>query len=125
MKQELSEVIIMNKPILSTYEKKMKDQKFKKAYKKSYKELLFSELLISVMEGDDKSVRELAKEADLSPSVIQDIRSGKQQDIKVSNLIKIANAFGYELILQKGEDRFALHEEKHRNKCQLSVTAVP
>lgn len=113
----------MNKTI-STYERKMKDQKFRNAYKKSYKELLFSELLISVMEGDDKSVRELAKEAQLSPSVIQDIRSGKQHDIKVSNLIKIANAFGYELILQKGDERLALHEETKGKKCQLSVVAV-
>ena len=109
---------------LSTYERKMKDAKFKKAYKKSYKELLFSELLISIMEGDDKSVRDLAKEANLSPSVIQDIRSGKQQDIKTSNLIKIAHVFGYEVILQKGEERLTLHEETKGKKCHLSVTAV-
>jgi transcriptional regulator with XRE-family HTH domain len=114
----------MSKPI-STYERKMKDKKFKKAYKKSYKELLFSELLISVMEDDDKSVRELAKEVSLSPSVIQDIRSGKQHDIKVSNLIKIAQAFGYELILQKGNERLALHEKSRGAKSQLSVTGTP
>lgn len=63
----------MNKP-LSTYERKMQNHQFKEAYKKEYKELLFSELLISIMESDDKSVRRLAKEADLSPSVIQNIR---------------------------------------------------
>lgn len=109
---------------LSTYERKMKDAKFRKAYKKSYHELLFSELLISIMKGDDKSVRELAKEAKLSPSVIQDIRSGKQQDIKTSNLIKIAHAFGYEVILQKGKERIALNEETKGTKSHLSVTTV-
>lgn len=109
---------------LSTYERKMKDTKFRKAYKQSYKELLFSELLISIMEGDDKSVRELAKEANLSPSVIQDIRSGKQHDIKTSNLIKIAHAFGYEVILQKGDERLALNEETKGTKSHLSITAV-
>ena len=113
----------MNKP-LSTYERKMKDPKFRKAYKKAYKELLFSELLVSIMEGDDKSVRELAKEAQLSPSVIQDIRSGKQHDIKVSNLIKIAHAFGYEVILQKGDERLALNEKTKGTKSHLSVTAA-
>ena len=112
--------LIMNKP-LSTYERKMKDKNFRKSYKRSYKELLFSELLLSVMENDDKSVRELAKEAGLSPSVIQDIRSGKQQDIKVSNLIKIAHAFGYELILQKGHDRFALDEKTTHGKSHITV----
>lgn len=97
---------------LSTYERKMKDPSFKKAYQQSYKELLFSELMISIMEADDKSVRKLAKEAGLSPSVIQDIRSGKQHDIKVSNLIRIAHAFGYQLILEKDGERLMLEEKK-------------
>ena len=123
MRCELSEVIIMNKP-LSTHERKMQNQKFKKAYKRGYQELLFSELLISVMADDDKSVRALAKEACLSPSVIQDIRSGKQHDIKVSNLIKIAHAFGYEVILQKGEERLALQEKTKGAKSHLSIIAT-
>lgn len=109
---------------MTTYERKMKDKQFKKAYEQHYKELLFSELLISIMEGDEKSVRDLAKEADISPSVIQDLRSGKQTDIKVSNLIKIAKSFGYELVLQKGEDRLALHDEIRNNKHQLSVVSA-
>jgi len=101
----------MNKA-LSTFDRKMKNPKFKKAFEEGYKELLFSELMISIMQDDDVSIRELAREAKLSPSVIQDLRSGKQHDIKVSNLIKIANAFGYELILQKGEKKLAFLEEK-------------
>ncbi|MCD6046208.1 MAG: uncharacterized protein K0R48_1371 [Gammaproteobacteria bacterium] len=110
----------MNKP-LSTYEKKMQDPKFKAAFEKGYKEFLFSELLISVMEADDKSVRKLAKEADLSPSVIQSIRSGKQQDIKVSNLVRIAAAFGYAVILQKGDKKITLHDEVRNKKHHLVV----
>jgi len=62
----------MNK-LMSTYERKMQEKKFKKAYEQHYKELLFSELLIFIMEDDDKSVRDLAKEAGISPSVIQDL----------------------------------------------------
>lgn len=112
----------MNRP-LSTYERKMQDKKFKEAYEQSYKELLFSELLISVMESDEKSVRGLAKEANLSPSVIQDIRSGKQQDIKVSNLIKIAKAFGYDVVLQKGSEKLTLHDEIRNNLHHLSVSS--
>lgn len=110
----------MNKP-LSTYERKMQNKQFKQAYKKSYNELLFSELLISAMESDAKSIRELAKEVKLSPSVIQDIRSGKQHDIKVSNLLKIASAFGYELILQKGDEKLALYNEIKNDQHHLSV----
>lgn len=103
----------MTKP-LSTYERKMKDAKFKKAHEKSYKDLLFSELMIAVMENDEKSIRKLAKEAHLSPSVIQDIRTGKQRDIKVSNFIHIAHALGYEVILKRGNERLTLHDvNKH------------
>ncbi len=114
----------MSKP-LSTFERKMKNAKFKKAYEQHYKELLLSELLISIMDADDdSSVRKLAKEAKLSPSVIQDIRSGKQSDIKTSNLIKIARAFGYKLILQKGKEKLALNEKTRNTKSHLSVSIL-
>jgi transcriptional regulator with XRE-family HTH domain len=113
----------MNKP-LSTFERKMQNPKFKKAFEEGYGELLFSELMISIMEDDDVSIRELAKEADISPSVIQDLRSGKQHDIKVSNLIKIAHAFGYEVILQKGEKRLMFQETTKASKHHLSVVSA-
>lgn len=60
----------MSKP-LSTFERKMKSPKFKKAFEEGYRRLLFSELMISIMEGDDVSIRNLAKEAGISESVIQ------------------------------------------------------
>jgi hypothetical protein len=65
----------MNKP-LSTFERKMMNPKFKKAFEEGYKKLLFSELMVSIMEGDDVSIRNLAKEAKISKSVIQNLRSG-------------------------------------------------
>lgn len=122
MKTELSEEFIMNKP-LSTFEKKMKNRKFRKAFEKGYKELLFSELIISIMEGDEVSVRNLAEEAKLSPSVIQNLRSGKQHDIKVSNLIKIAHVFGFEVILERGDERLTLQESTNKTK-HLSIMAA-
>lgn len=122
MNQEWKRGIIMSER-LSTYERKMQNKQFKEVFDGEYKKLLFSELLISIMESDDKSIRRLAKEADISPSVIQDIRSGEQQDIKVSNLIKIAEVFGYEVILQKGKEKLALHEEIKNNRHCLSVIA--
>jgi DNA-binding Xre family transcriptional regulator len=124
MRPELSEVIIMNKP-LSTFERKMKNPKFKKAFEEGYKKLLFSELMLSIMKDDDMSIRTLAKEAGLAKSVIQNLRSGQQHDIKVSNLIKIAHAFGYEVILQKGNERLMLEETTTKDsKKHLSVVAA-
>jgi len=123
MSLEHSEVITMSKQ-LSTYERKMQDLKFKKAYDDEYKQLLFSELLISIMEGDGKSVRGLAEEAQISPSVIQELRSGKQHDIKVSNLIKIAGVFGYDLVLQKGNEQLTLQDSIVENKHYLRVASA-
>jgi transcriptional regulator with XRE-family HTH domain len=108
----------MNKS-MSTDEQKMQDKQFKKAY-----EQLFSELLISIMKEENKSVRNLAKEACVSTSVIQGLRSGRQTNVKLSNLIKIAKSLGYEVVLQKGEKRLALHHEEIKNdKNRLSVVA--
>ena len=75
----------MTKRALSTFEREMKHSRFKKAFEKSYKELLLSELLIAMMEEDEKSVRGLAKEVGLSPTIIQKLRLGRQTDIKVYN----------------------------------------
>ena len=93
---------------LSTFDQMMENPDFKAKFDQGYQEFLLSELLISLMENDQKSVRQLAKEANISPSVIQDIRSGKQKDIKISNFLQVIKACGYKLILEKGENRISL-----------------
>lgn len=90
----------MNKK-LSTFEKEIEKPRFRKKFQKEYNEFLLSELIISLMEEDKKSVRKLAEEIGLSPTIIQKLRSGKQEDIKLSNFISITLACGYHLILQK------------------------
>ena len=100
------------KKVLSTFEREMKNAKFKKAFDKSYKEFLLSELLIALMEKDEISVRELAKEVGLSPTIIQKIRSGKQEDLKISNFVSIVHACGYKVILEKNDDRFEIEDRK-------------
>ncbi len=92
----------------STFNKLMENPEFKAKLEEGYQEFLLSELLISLMENDQKSVRQLAKEAKISPSVIQDIRSGKQKDLKLTNLLQIVKACGYRLTLEKGEERIYL-----------------
>ena len=108
----------------STFERKMKNPKFRKAFEIGYKKLLFSELMIAIMENDDVSIRKLAKEADIAPSIIQKLRSGEQTDIKVSNLIKIAHVFHYSVVLERGDERLVLHETKTKDlKKHLSVVS--
>ena len=108
----------------STFERKMKSSKFKKVFDAGYKKLLFSELMMAMMENDDLSVRKLAKEAGIAASVVQKLRSGEQTDIKLSNLIKIAHVFHYSVVLERGDERLILQETKTKDlKKHLSVVS--
>ncbi|CEG57287.1 protein of unknown function [Legionella fallonii LLAP-10] len=43
----------------------------------------------------------------------------KQQDIKVSNLIRIVEVLGYSVVLQKCEEKLTLDDEVRENKHHL------
>lgn len=86
----------------------MKKATFRKKFEKAYNEFLLSEIINSLMENDSKSVRKLAEEVGLSPTVIQKLRSGKQDDVKLSNFINISHACGYNVILENGTERISL-----------------
>ena len=98
----------MAKKALSTFDREMQNASFREKFNKEYTEFLLSELITTMMEDDEKSVRKLATEADLSPTVIQKLRSGKQDDVKLSNFISISHACGYSLVLEKGKARISL-----------------
>jgi hypothetical protein len=92
----------------TTLERWLKKPGFKEGFNKEYRELLLSELILSLMDEDSKSVRELADELGLSKTIIQNLRSGAQTDMKLSNFRKLAQAYGYRLVLEKAEQRIAL-----------------
>ena len=98
----------MTKPHPSTFEREMQNVAFREEFEKEYNEFLLSETILSMMSEAHKSVRKLATETDLSPTVIQNIRSGIQEDIKLSNFINISHACGYKLVLEKDNQRIAL-----------------
>lgn len=126
MKRELKKVTTMtkSKKTLSTFEREMKNAAFKKAFDKSYKEFLLSELFISIMEEDEISVRDLAKEVGLSPTIIQKIRSGKQDDMKITNFVCIVQTCGYRVILEKNDERIKIEDKKKSNKHHLNFTYI-
>ena len=80
-------VIIMNKTQLSTFDKEMQDEAFNKQFSNEYAEFLLSETIRDLMDNGHKSVRKLADESGLSPTVIQNMRSGQQEDVKLRNFI--------------------------------------
>jgi len=114
----------MIKKALSTYEREMKNKRFKKAFDKSYKEFLLSELLIAMMEEDEISVRDMAKEVGLSPTIIQKIRSGNQDDLKISNFVSIVNVCGYKVFLEKDKERIEIADIKGKKKHHLHFIHV-
>jgi len=81
---------------------------FQDAFKPQYKEFLLSELVLALMAKDNKSVRELAQELGVSKTVIQNIRSGEQTDMKLSNFVKLTHAYGFDLVLEKAGERIIL-----------------
>lgn len=98
----------MSKKQQSTYDRLMRDKRFRKAYEKEYREFVLSELVLALMENDATSVRKLAEQAGLSPTTIQDIRSGKQKDIRLTKFRSIVETFGYHLVLEKEGERIPI-----------------
>ena len=98
----------MTKKTLSTFDQEMKKAVFRKKFEKEYKDFLLSEVILTLMESDSKTVRKLSKEVGISPTVIQKLRSGKQEDVKLRNFINLSHACGFNVVLEKGDDRILL-----------------
>ncbi len=96
------------KKVSSTVERWMQEPGFKKAFKKEYREFLLSELVLAIMAEDSKSIRALADELGISKTVIQNIRSGVQTDMKLSNFLKMTHAYGFDVVLEKENQRICL-----------------
>jgi transcriptional regulator with XRE-family HTH domain len=52
------------------------------------------------MEEDGISVRKMAKKADVSPRIIQEIRSKKKTNINLSTFFKLMEASGMKIIIK-------------------------
>lgn len=94
------------KTVSSTYERPIgEDPEFEKDLKKRYQEFILSELLLAVMEEGHISIRKLAAEAGVSPSLIQDLRTGKKDNLTLRSFSNIVEALGYDIILEKRKRR--------------------
>ena len=67
---------------MTTFDRLMQNPKFKAEFEKGCNEFLISEFMIEKMEEENISVRELAKEAKVSPTAIQNLRSGNAEEVK-------------------------------------------
>ena len=94
-------------PKETTLERWAKKPAMRKAIEKERSDLLLSELVLALMEQDNKSVRTLAAELGVSKTVVQNLRSGTQSDMKLSNFVKLTHAYGYQLVLEKPGSRLS------------------
>lgn len=101
---------VNKKQALSTHDEFVQSMtpRQRKEYEDGYHNFVLSELLIAIMKNDAVSVRDLAKEAGISPSIIQGIRSGDKQNITTQSFFKILQALGCSLIVQKDKQTFPL-----------------
>lgn len=104
----------MNKKVLSTYDEHLKGmtKNRRKNFEEGYRDLLLSELLIAIMQEDEISVRELAKAAGISPTIIQGVRSGKNSNVTMQSFFRMMNALGCSLVVEKNSLRFPLELPK-------------
>ena len=89
----------MKKKPKSTYEKFIENKHQKKLLDREYRDLLISELLLAAMQEDHISVRKLAAEAEVSPTIIQSLKSGKKTNITIDTLSRVLDVIGYQIIL--------------------------
>ena len=73
----------------------------KEIYDKEYNDFLLSEFMLEQMEAQHISVRELAKQADVSPTVIQKLRSKDSQKINLRTFTSVLRCLGYQIKLEK------------------------
>ena len=86
----------------STYERLIhEDPHFEEDLNRGYQEFILSELILAIMQEDHATVRKLAKEAGVSPSLIQDLKMGKRDNLTLKSFFNIMDALGYEILVKK------------------------
>lgn len=93
-----------SKKQVSTFERMMQNEEFKTEFDKGYKDFVISELILALMEKDHISVRKLAKEAGLSTSIIQNIRSGKKNNMTIKSFYNILTSLNCEIQIKRKSD---------------------
>ena len=85
----------------SAFDREMKSATFKAAFEKKEATLEVSEFLARQMAEQEMSVRKLAVLADVSPTVIQGIKSGTRKNIEYATLKALMVALGCEITFRK------------------------
>lgn len=85
----------------------------KKAFDKELKEFLLSELLLAIIEKDDISIKKLAKEVGISPTVIHAMQSDTAKKSGLKSFFKGLQGLGFNKVTFGG---------RGRNKITLDIS---
>ncbi|MDR1099296.1 MAG: XRE family transcriptional regulator [Treponema sp.] len=86
----------------TTFEKFInKDPKEREIFEKEYNDFLISEFVLQKMEEENISIRMLAKNAGVSPTVIQKMRSKNSEKITYRTFSNVLNTLGYKISIEK------------------------
>ncbi|MBR5097093.1 MAG: helix-turn-helix domain-containing protein [Treponema sp.] len=87
---------------MTTFEKFFKDNpEQKEIYEKEYNDFLLSEFMLEKMQEENLSVRELARQANVSPTVIQKLRSKDAEKVTLTTFTSVLRCLGYKIQLKK------------------------
>jgi len=75
--------------------------KERELFDREYADFLLSEFVLEKMEQEHISVRELAKKAGVSPTIIQKIRSKDAEKINYRTFSSVLNSLGYKINIEK------------------------
>jgi transcriptional regulator with XRE-family HTH domain len=78
-----------------------KDPQEREIFEKEYNDFLISEFVLQKMEEENISIRTLAKNAGVSPTVIQKMRSKNSEKITYRTFSNVLNTLGYKISIEK------------------------
>ncbi|OGB83998.1 hypothetical protein A3F66_02800 [candidate division TM6 bacterium RIFCSPHIGHO2_12_FULL_32_22] len=109
---------LKNKKIKSTYDRIMEEKTpaQRKKFEEGYRDFLLSEMILAAMEEDDVSVRKLAKLAGVSPTIVQDMKSGTKTSFNTKSLFKVLQSLGYNVLLERNGTTTSLELTSHNKK---------
>lgn len=81
----------------TTFDRMMENPKWKADFECGYEEFLISEFLCEQMQHADLTVRALAERARVSPTTVQNLRTGNAKNVKIKTLLSVLHELGYSL----------------------------
>jgi Zn-dependent peptidase ImmA (M78 family) len=77
------------------------DTQEREIFEREYNDFLISEFVLQKMEEENISIRTLAKNAGVSPTVIQKMRSKNSEKITYRTFSNVLNTLGYKISIEK------------------------